>query len=209
MAGAAFATGLGQAAGGIFGSLIQGAIQAGLNEQNFQHNKFLAQQQHGYDLDLQAKQFGHNVNMLNLQNSLKLSNFTNAGFSQADAALLARGASIGAPITTARTPTGTKLYARGASNSHLTYDPLLYQGFSNMVGAAVSKFSQKKEPQTYNWQINPLNYDTLSNWDTASVSNLSLSSLNSTGSSTSSLSLPSNNSIGSWGSYMDRHFPLE
>nr|AFM93996.1 VP2 [Recovirus Bangladesh/289/2007] len=202
MAGAAFATGLGQASGGILGGLIQGAIQAGLNEQVYNHNVNLAKIQHGYDLALQQNQFEHNFDYSKYVNDMKINNFRNAGFSDADSALLSRGGSTNGVLTTVRTPTGAKLYARNASlTSNHTFDHLIYQGVNNIISNIPHR--APKQPSVYNWQVNPMNYDTLSNFDNGSISNLSLSSLSSQNSTLSS------NSIGSWGSYMDRHFPLE
>ncbi|ACB38133.1 minor structural protein VP2 [Tulane virus] len=215
MAGAAFASGLGQAAGGIFGSLISGAIQAGLNEQQFNHNKALAEQQFGYNLQLaqQNATLTKDINQFNQQ--LELSKYTNAGFSLADAALMSKSLSSGLSPTRVLTSAGVKVYASGAPTSYLTSGKQISSGIQTMHSALSAKPS--KTPTVYKWVNNPLNYDTLSIGSEVSSTVPTLSRSSSVSSKTPTLSRSSSiSSISSgslsrfstWGSYMDYKMPL-
>nr|AHE37926.1 minor structural protein [Rhesus macaque recovirus] len=207
MAGAAFASGLGQAAGGIFGSLISGAIQAGLNEQQFNHNKQLAEQQHGYNLEL-AKQQGEIAKDLSSYNQqLDLSKYLNAGFSASDAALLSKNSSSAILPTRVLTHAGVKTYAANNPTGYLTSGMQLSSGIKTMYNAAKTSKSKSTPPTVYNWVNNPLNFDTLS-----INSSAGLSRRPSTASTSSSLSTMSSNSLSrysTWGSYMDYKAPLD
>nr|AHE37917.1 minor structural protein [Rhesus macaque recovirus] len=203
MAGAAFASGLGQATGGILGSLISGAVQAGLNEQQFNHNKALAEQQFGYNLQLaqQNATLTKDINQFNQQ--LELSKYTNAGFSSADAAILSKTLSSGLSPTRVLTSAGVKMYASGAPTSYLTSGRQISSGIQTMYSALSAK--QSKTPTVYKWVNNPLNYDTLSIGSQASSKAPTLSRSSSVSSNTSSSSL---SKFSTWGSYMDYKMPL-
>nr|AHE37929.1 minor structural protein [Rhesus macaque recovirus] len=208
MAGAAFASGLGQAAGGIFGALIGGAIQSGLNEQTFNHNKQLAEQQFNYNKELAAQNLELTKDLNSYNRQLNISKYVNAGFSSADAALLTGNTNASLQPTRVLTSSGIKIYAQNQPNSYLTSGMQLSSGIQTMYSALKSRSpNQSKMQSVYNWVNNPLNYDTQFNVNFPSTTSQS-SRFGTLRSSNFSFSRGSIFSISSWGSYMDRVRPL-